>query len=125
MAAQVLIVDDNRNIREFCARMLVREGYTVVQAANGDQAIVQLHTEKPQVVILDVRLPRVSGLDLVEQISTRAPVILYSAHAESFDDPRARWARACIEKTENLSALLATVRRIVAETPTAELPAGD
>jgi two-component system, NarL family, response regulator EvgA len=105
----ILFVDDSRNIRRYCRAALEREGYRVVLACDGLDAILVFREETPDLVILDVSMPRVGGLEALEWISSLAPqvpVILFTAHSEDcLRDRRASLAKACISKGEDLSEL--------------------
>jgi chemosensory pili system protein ChpA (sensor histidine kinase/response regulator) len=67
-APLVLVVDDSLTVRRVTQRLLVREGYRVVLAKDGLDALERLATEKPQVVLSDIEMPRMDGFDLVRNI---------------------------------------------------------
>jgi CheY-like chemotaxis protein len=110
----ILFADDNQGVREFCREELEDEGYRVVLARNGEEAIRALRKETPDVVVLDLRMPGMGGLDAVEQIrklAPRLPVIFFTANDDDcLRDRRSRLATGCVEKSEDLSELK---RRIV------------
>jgi CheY-like chemotaxis protein len=112
----ILFADDQKNIREYCRASLAEEGYRVVLARDGVEAVQLFIAEMPDLAILDVCMPRASGLETLEQIkrlSPRTPVILFSAHHEvCLRDHRAGLATACVKKLEDLAEL----KRIVAQT---------
>ncbi len=114
----ILFADDQKNIREYCRAALADEGYRVVLARDGVEALEKFVLETPDLAILDISMPRSSGLETLEQIkglSPRTPVILFTAHDEDcMRDRRAQLATACVEKAEDLGAL----KRIVARTLT-------
>ena len=79
----VLIVDDELNIRRVLAAMLAREGYEVTTAADGEQALSVLHKTPVHVVVSDLVMPRLGGMQLLERISAEfpdIPVIFITAH---------------------------------------------
>jgi nitrogen regulation protein NR(I) len=81
--AHVLIVDDEVNIRRVLAAMLKREGYEVTTAADGEQALGVLHRTPVHVVVTDLVMPRVGGMELLRRVSQDfpdVPVILITAH---------------------------------------------
>ncbi len=86
---QVLVVDDEINLRESLAELIASEGFDVTQAGDGEQAIELLRTgdAKPDVVFLDVRMPKLGGLEVLavirEERLTSAPVIVISAFSDS------------------------------------------
>jgi two-component system response regulator AtoC len=83
--AKVLIVDDQETIRHFLAKAFEQEGHDVVQAASGEQAWEHLKTDQPDAAILDLKLPGMNGMELLEkikQIDTHIPVIMITAYGE-------------------------------------------
>jgi nitrogen regulation protein NR(I) len=79
----VLIVDDELNIRRVLAAMLKREGYDVTTAADGEQALAVLQKTPVHVVVTDLVMPRLGGLDLLRRTSADfpdVPVIVITAH---------------------------------------------
>ncbi len=113
----ILVADDHKNIREYCRVALAEEGYRVLLAENGAEAVAKFVLETPDLAILDISMPHTSGLEALEQIkrlSPRTPVVLYTAHDdECAHDSRARLAAACIEKAGDLGELKRTVARIL------------
>ena len=105
----ILFADDNKNIREYCRAALEDEGYRVVLARDGIEAFQVFRSETPDLAILDISMPRASGLDALEQIRGLAPtvpVILFTAHEEDcLHDQRAAFATACVGKNADLSDL--------------------
>jgi two-component system, NtrC family, response regulator AtoC len=81
--AHVLIVDDELNIRRVLAAMLKRDGYEVTTAADGEQALVVLQRTPVHVVVTDMVMPRLGGMELLERVRVDypdIPVILITAH---------------------------------------------
>jgi CheY-like chemotaxis protein len=113
----ILLADDNRNIREYCRASLESDGYRVVLACDGCDAIRIFSKERPDLVILDISMPRASGLEALEQIhglAPHVPVVLFTAHDEDcLHDRRAHLAVAVVEKSEDLSDLKRVVYRTI------------
>jgi two-component system, NtrC family, response regulator AtoC len=88
-AAQVLIVDDETNLRESLAELVESEGFRASQAVNGDEAVQLLRTgaTQPDVLFLDMRMPKLDGLSVLRLIQeeklTDAPVVVISAFGDS------------------------------------------
>jgi len=81
MAALILIVDDESDIREILGDLLADEGYRVHCAADGQEALDYLALHDPDLIISDIRMPRVHGLELVQRLRKRGratPVVLIS-----------------------------------------------
>lgn len=87
MVATILIADDERNITDVCKRYLELEGYRVVVADDGQEALDRWRSEKPDVVILDLMMPRIDGWKVCEEIRTNqdTPVIMLTALGEERD----------------------------------------
>jgi DNA-binding response OmpR family regulator len=83
----VLVVDDEPIVREVVVSYLQREGYRTLEAADGDLARDVLERESPSLVVLDVMLPGIDGLELCRWIRSRSqlPVILLTARGEETD----------------------------------------
>ena len=83
----VLVVDDEESYREALSVALEREGFAVVTAADGTEALDVFDATKPAVVLLDVMLPRVSGIDVCREIRSRSrvPIIMVTARAGEID----------------------------------------
>jgi len=83
----VLVVDDEPIVREVVVRYLEREGYTTLEADDGDRARAILERNAPDLVVLDVMLPGTDGLALCRWIRSRSelPVILLTARGEEAD----------------------------------------
>ncbi|REK77092.1 response regulator [Paenibacillus paeoniae] len=82
----VLIVDDGNALRGLMAEMLQEEGYQVLQASSGSEAIAKWLSEKPDCVLLDIRLPDRSGIDVLREIratNNLTPVALMTAFADA------------------------------------------
>jgi DNA-binding response OmpR family regulator len=79
--AKVLIVDDEPNIREVVSLYLRRDGHEVVSAADGEEALEFFRTSDPDLVVLDLMLPRLSGLEVCRrmQAERRVPLIMLTA----------------------------------------------
>jgi two-component system nitrogen regulation response regulator NtrX len=86
MAATILVVDDEKNIRRSLRMVLDEPGYAVLEAASAEEALEILDREEVDLAILDVRLPAMSGIQMLESIRGRSelerlPVIMISGHA--------------------------------------------
>ena len=82
--AQVLIVDDDHQLRMSFERLLVAEGYDVRTASSGEAGIAAVREALPDVVVMDVRMPGMDGLETLRHMKEKAPkipVILLTGHA--------------------------------------------
>ena len=92
---KVLLVEDNEMNRDMLSRRLVRNGYEVVMAVDGQQAITMAAAEKPAIILMDMSLPVIDGWEATRRVkadpATKAiPVIALTAHAMAEDEKKAR-----------------------------------
>jgi two-component system response regulator ResD len=82
--AKVLIVDDEPNIREVVGLYLRRDGHTVVSATDGEEALEAFRESEPDLVVLDLMLPKISGLEVCRRMRAdrRVPLIMLTARGE-------------------------------------------
>jgi CheY-like chemotaxis protein len=90
---RVLVADDEPEIRELLARFLARLGCEVDTAANGEEALESMRREKPDILLLDLRMPRLDGLGVLEQIRNEnlevGPIWAISGYASDHEAERA------------------------------------
>lgn len=113
---QVLIADDEPNLRRVLAAQLVRDGYDVEAVASGTEAVRALRENHVDVVITDLRMPGIDGLDTLRalrELDPRLPVIVVTGYTSHDTERRCREAGAfeCLHKPVDLDDLL----RIVGE----------
>lgn len=86
-AQTVLVVDDEPMVREVLTRYLEHDGFTVVEAADGDEAVAKLDDAQPDLVLLDLMLPKRHGLEVLRHARTTGdvPVILLTALGDEKD----------------------------------------
>jgi DNA-binding response OmpR family regulator len=86
-APRILLVDDEHSVQKLLGYPLRKEGYEVVSALNGREALDRLRDDEFDLVVLDVMLPKVDGFDVCRQIRARStvPIIMLTAKAEEID----------------------------------------
>ena len=116
---KVVVADDDKEINQLMQMMLRRHGYTVFSALDGDEAIRLVQSEHPDVIILDLMMPRVSGFDVLEAIRLDrslddVEVVIMTAKSltkQEMEDLRKR-AGTIIEKgSRNLKEVLQIIRK--------------
>ena len=84
---KVLVVDDDPNICDVLRMYLENEGYSVILAYDGEEALVKFNALKPDIILLDVMLPTLDGWQVCREIRkvSNAPIIMLTAKGETFD----------------------------------------
>lgn len=87
MDEKILVVDDEKNIVDIIAYNLKKEGYRVVTAANGEEAVFMAQSENPDLILLDVMMPKMDGYEACKRIREKknTPIIMLTARAEEVD----------------------------------------
>jgi two-component system, response regulator PdtaR len=110
---RILIVDDEQDTRELIGQVLAEAGYAVEVAGDGFEAIEKLPRALPDLVVTDLRMPGMHGVDLAQRIRSQSDVpVVFTTGMESFDlctDAAAYGAVACLTKPINLEELLWTI----------------
>ena len=88
-AADVLVVEDEPDVRSSVADILRDAGYRVAEAADGVEAMAVLSSEEIGAVLLDLRMPRLDGISLVDRLVDPPPIVVVSARSPD-DGERAR-----------------------------------
>jgi CheY-like chemotaxis protein len=118
--AKILLVEDNELNRDMLMRRLQRRGYEVVPAEDGEQAIALSVSETPDLILMDISLPGLTGWEATRRIrrnhaTAEIPIIALTAHAMRGDRERTIEA-GCDEyetKPVDLNALLAKVENLL------------
>jgi len=121
MAKKVLLVEDNEMNRDMLSRRLIRRGYAVVFAVDGQQGVDMAKSEQPDIILMDMSLPVIDGWEATRRIkaddATRGtPVIGLTAHAMAGDREKAL-AAGCDEydtKPVELDRLIEKMERLLA-----------
>src|SRR5258708_15205923 len=86
-SATILLVDDEEAVRKVLTFPLERDGYTVVQAADGEEALARFGDQPVDLVVLDIMLPKLDGLEVCKQLRSRSsvPIIMLTARDDELD----------------------------------------
>jgi two-component system, cell cycle response regulator DivK len=122
MAAKILLVEDNEMNRDMLSRRLLRRGYAVLTAVDGESGLALTKSETPALVLMDMSLPGIDGWEATRQLkadpATRAiPVIALTAHAMAGDREQAL-AAGCDDfdiKPIDLDRLLGKIEALLAD----------
>jgi two-component system alkaline phosphatase synthesis response regulator PhoP len=84
---KVLVVDDDPAIRDLAATVLQREGYTVLTARDGEEALSRVRAEQPNLVLLDLMLPRIDGFEVCRALRSESdvPIMMLTARGDDVD----------------------------------------
>jgi DNA-binding response OmpR family regulator len=87
MAKTILVVDDTASLRRMVQSYLTQEGFRVVTAADGHEALLVARQEQPDLIILDLMMPEMNGYDFIRAYNKdgRAPIIVLTARLEEND----------------------------------------
>jgi CheY-like chemotaxis protein len=114
---RVLVVEDESPVRQMLSELLEGGGYGVVQAVDGLEALQVLRGDRPDLIVLDLMLPRMSGLQFLEQSREELdrrniPVLIVSAIADQGADPRGLGVAAWLSKPVDMDRFLAAVESL-------------
>ena len=118
--ARVLIVDDDDSVRDLFKRAFVREGFTVNGVATGGDALDVIWDEVPALIVLDLMLPFMNGIELLAAVRQRpslasVPVLVVTATATSAYDLREFGPLRVLRKPCELSRLVANARDMLGD----------
>jgi DNA-binding NtrC family response regulator len=118
MKPRLLVADDEKNLRELYKTELEDEGYEVDTASNATDVLQLLEKGEYNVIILDIKMPGMSGIDLLQKIMARdkrQPVILNTAYP-SYRDNFMTWpAEAYVVKSADTTELKQAVKKVLAK----------
>lgn len=120
MPAKILVVEDEDTLSELLTYNLEKEGYLVATCADGDDALIMVEEEAPDLILLDWMLPNVSGIEICRQLGARTetrdiPVIMLTARGEEDDRVRGldQGADDYVTKPFAMSELMARVKALL------------
>jgi DNA-binding response OmpR family regulator len=112
---KILVVDDEKNILKLYQAELEDEGYTVVTANSGREAMDIFESENPDMVTLDILMPDIDGIQILRQMKEKRPdipIIMLTAY--DYRDDFSVWVSdAYVVKSSDLSNLKATIKQII------------
>ena len=114
--SKILIVEDEENIRLLYKEELEDLGYEVILASDGSEAIKKYDLHQPGLIILDIQLPGMDGIEtmnIIREKSKDVHIILCTAYGEYKQDMKTWASEAYIIKSADLKELLATVKKVL------------
>jgi CheY-like chemotaxis protein len=114
----ILFADDGDYMREYLRHELEDEGYRVLLASDGEEAVEIVDSEHPDLAVFDIWMPRINGLEAAERIAAIDPGVRVIFFTNCDDlclcDPRSVFAAACVEKGYDLSELKRAIISVLA-----------
>ncbi len=112
---KILVVDDEKNILKLYKAELEDEGYTVVTANSGREALEIYEQEKPDLITLDIMMPEMDGIQVLRQIKQKAPdipIIMLTAY--DYRDDFSVWVSdSYVVKSSDLTTLKAAIKQVL------------
>jgi DNA-binding response OmpR family regulator len=114
----IVVIDDNPQSLEYVSNVLVHEGVTILTAANAEEGLALIYAHRPQIVLTDIAMPGLSGLDVVQQVAkfdSTIQVIVMSARDSGVSATKALQLGAAdyLAKPISLSVLRERVGRFI------------
>jgi len=90
MSRKILIVEDNQDSRELVVKVLKNKGYETIEAADGEEALEKAVAEKPDLILLDISIPKIDGYEVAKRLKSQEefrdiPIVALTAHAMKGD----------------------------------------
>ncbi len=114
----VLVVEDDKNQRLLYEQELKLEGYDVVTASDGKDALEKVQEQSPDLIVMDINMPKMDGIETMGKIlgkNKEIPVIINTAYSNYKDNFMSWAADAYIVKSSDMSELKNTVKEILAK----------
>lgn len=112
----ILVIDDDKNIRDLLSLELGDLGYKVLLAQNGFEGIQAIKNKDIDLVILDIKMPGMDGIEALEKIISikrELPVVIHSAYSHYKENYLTWSAMAYVVKSGNLKELISTVQKLL------------
>ena len=119
---RVLLVDDDLSVLDALGSVIESEGFELIRAADGHQAIEKFYQRPVDIVLLDLMMPVKNGWDTFERLATinpLLPIIIITAQSDAYSSPMATGVARLMQKPLDIPVLLETMRELLVE-PVAE-----
>lgn len=116
MKKRILLVDDEEGIQLLFREELEEEGYEVISAFNGEEALKKFKADPPDLVVLDINMPGINGIEVLgnmKEIHPDLPVILSTAYQEYKQDFGSWASEKYIVKSSNMDELKEAVKKLL------------
>lgn len=118
----ILLVDDERDIAELTKLRISAMGYRVILAFDGEEALEKIKTERPNLILLDVKMPKLDGYQVCKKVKSDEelkdiPIIIFTASSchilEMSDRALALGAASCVKKPFDAKELLRDIKKLI------------
>ena len=97
---KILVVDDNQDSRELVVKVLKNKGYLMIEAVDGEDALLKAESERPSLILMDLSLPKIDGYEVTRRLKgmeeyKEIPIVALTAHAMKGDKEKA-FGAGCI-----------------------------
>lgn len=120
---KILVIDNDKEFRHMLAEVLTMRNYQVILTADGYNGVIQAGKNKPDVILMDIKMPSMNGLDVLDKLKSHVetasiPVIAISgiASGEQIEQTKAEGAFLFLPKPLSLSALFEAIEKALAST---------
>ena len=125
MTTKIMLVEDDKSLREIYSIRLVAEGYNIVSAGDGEEALALAVQEKPELIIADVMMPKISGFDMLDNLRSQpetSKIKVNMMTALSSNDQRQRGEalgaeRYLVKSQVGIEDVIATVHEVLGDEP--------
>ena len=121
MTKRILVVEDQEDNRQILRDLLTKNGYEIIEAENGEEALIAVEKQRPDLIVMDIQLPILDGYEATRRIKANPelrsiPIIVVTSYALSGDETKAREAGcdAYVTKPYSPRQLLAKIREYLA-----------
>ena len=121
---RVLLVDDDRSVLDALGTVIESEGFELVRAADGHEAVEKFHQQPVDIVLLDLMMPVKGGWDTLERLTTinpLLPIIVITARPDAYPVAMDQGVAALMQKPLDIPLLLEAMRELLAEPATKRL----
>jgi DNA-binding response OmpR family regulator len=116
MKKKILVVDDDEGLRDLYKEELTEEGYEILIARNGKEGLQKVEKEKPDLIVLDIVMPKMDGMEALGRIIGKdktIPIILHTSHPGYREDFMSWAADAYIMKSTDLTELKDEIKELL------------
>lgn len=118
MPYKILVVEDTFDTRKLVKAMLAMEGYTVYEAADGKEGLAQAQGMRPDMIVTDIRMPEMSGIEMVEQLRQdkafeKTPILVLSAFGDEITTAINAGANGALLKPVMPENIIRAVKRML------------